>query len=302
MRLPAARGAPGCGGLPCFRSVFRGAGTVINIVAVVAGTLVGCLIGGRLSRQVRTTVMQGLGLVTLFLGVREAASTRNVLLMLGALLLGGLLGEALRIEDRLVAAGTAIEGRVGRRRAADVPEPFDPDVPEVQALESPGERAAAERPSSPRGAEEAATAEGSGGGSEGVKTKFVEGFLVASLVFCVGPLTILGSLQDGLRGDIDLLATKSLLDAFASLAFAATLGWGVGASILTIAVVQGGLTASAALLDGVLTNRMIDEMSAVGGLLLIGIGLRLLEIKEIRVASFLPALAIAPLLVAVFGR
>jgi len=280
--------------------VFRGAGTVINIIAVAAGTLAGCLVGGRLSRQVRATVMQGLGIVTLFLGVREGAATSNVLLMLGALLLGGLLGESMRIEERLAAAGAAIERRVGRSFPSDAPDPFDPDVPEVRALErgSGVREEAASR--SPAEGERERGADGEGEGAP--KTRFVEGFLVASLVFCVGPLTILGSLQDGLRGDIDLLATKSLLDAFASLAFAATLGWGVGASILTIAVVQGGLTASAALLDSVLTNRMIDEMSAVGGLLLIGIALRLLEIKEVRVASFLPALAMAPVLVALFGR
>jgi len=244
--------------------------------------------------------MQGLGLVTLLLGVREGASTRNVLLVLGALLVGGLLGEALRIEDQLAAAGAAIERRTGGRSAPDLQERFDPDVPEMRVLEK-------DRPGSDVPAPRAVGRSGAGGSGAGVEsgaapTRFVEGFLIASLVFCVGPLTILGSIQDGLRGDIDLLATKSLLDGFASFAFAATLGWGVGASILTIAVVQGGLTASAALLDGVLTDRMIDETSAVGGLLLIGIGLRLLEIKEVRVASFLPALAVAPVLVAVFGR
>ncbi len=272
MRGAVQSGATAVGDLQGFPTVFRGAGTVVNIAAVAAGTVAGVVVGGRLSRQVRTTVMQGLGLVTLFLGVREGASTHNAMLMLAALLLGGLLGEALRIEDRLAAAGGAIERRVGRS--------FDPDVPEAPALEN--------------GDTDAPSTSG--------RTNFVEGFLVASLVFCIGPMTILGSLQDGLRGDIDLLATKSLLDAFASLAFAATLGWGVGVSIVTIAVVQGGLTASAALLGGVLTDRMIDEMSAVGGLLLIGIGLRLLEIKEVRVASFLPGVAIAPVLVALFGR
>ena len=258
--------------------MFRGAGTAVNIAAVAAGTAAGVAIGGRLSRQVRLTVMQGLGLTTLFLGMREASSTHNALLMLAALLMGGLLGEALHLEERLAKAGSAIERRVGRR--------FDPDVPEAPALENED------------GEVDPAASETTGT----QRTRFVEGFLVASLVFCVGPMTILGSIQDGLRGDIDLLATKSLLEGFAALACGATLGWGVGASIVTIAVVQGGLTASAALLDGVLTDRMIDEMSAVGGLLLLGISLRLLEVKEVRVASFLPALAIAPVLVAVFGR
>jgi uncharacterized protein len=242
----------------------RGAGTLINIAAVLAGSAAGVLIGTRLPDRVRVTVMQGLGVFTIFLGVREGLVTRNALLMLGALLLGGVVGELLRIEDRLEAVGRRIEARVG-------------------------------------GAGDDRTIDDRDGGAS-TRSRFVEGFVVASLVFCVGPLTILGSIQDGLNGDIDLLATKSALDGFAALAFATTFGWGVAASVVTIAVVQGGLTVSAALFDDVLTDRMVDEMSAVGGLLLIGIGLRLLAIAEVRVASFLPALVFAPVLVAVFGR
>jgi uncharacterized membrane protein YqgA involved in biofilm formation len=248
----------------------RGAGTLINIAAVLAGSTAGVLLGSRLPERVRVTVMQGLGVFTVFLGVREGLLTRNALLMLGALLLGGLAGELLRIEDRLEAVGRRLEAHFGRAPDVDI------DVPERLAVEP-----------APSGT---------------VRSRFVEGYLVASLVFCVGPLTILGSIQDGLSGDIDLLATKSALDGFAALAFATTLGWGVAASVVTIGVVQGGLTASAALLDDVLTDRMVDEMSAVGGLLLIGIGLRLLDLAEVRVASFLPAIVLAPVLVALFGR
>lgn len=247
----------------------RGLGTVLNVATVAAGTTVGVLFGTRVPERFRTTVMQGIGLLVLALGVTETLDTHNAVILLGALLAGGLVGELLRLEDRLVDAGRAIERRVGGR--------VDPDVPEhVHDGDAPAPSAA--------------------------HSRFVEGFRVASIVFCVGPLTILGSIQDGLRGNIDLLATKSLLDGFAALAFATTLGWGVAASIVTIVVVQGGITGAAALLDSVLTGRMVDEMSAVGGLMLVGIGLRLLEIKEVRVASFLPGLVIAPVLVAVFAR
>jgi len=249
----------------------RGLGTLLNIAAVLVGAGAGVLIGDRLPERVRVTIMQGLGLLTMFLGFREALLTRNALLMLGALLIGGIIGELLHVEDRLASIGTRIERRIGRRVDQDVPEHLEP-ADAASATAKPD------------------------------RSRFVDGFLVASLVFCVGPLTILGSIQDGLSGDIDLLATKSALDGFAALAFATTLGWGVAASVVTIAVLQGGLTASAVLLDDVLTDRMIDETSAVGGLLLIGIGLRLLDIAEVRVASFLPALLVAPLLVAVFGR
>ncbi|MCU1426483.1 MAG: hypothetical protein JWL83_483 [Actinomycetia bacterium] len=233
----------------------RGLGTVLNVVTVALGTTIGVLFGARVPERFRTTVMQGIGLVVLALGVIETRDTRNAVFVLASLLVGGLIGEALRLEDRLASAGRAIQRRVGERSA------------------SPGSRA-----------------------------RFVEGFRISSIVFCVGPLTVLGSIQDGLRGHIDLLATKSLLDGFAALAFATTYGWGVAASIVTIVVVQGGITAAAAGLHHVLNSRMVDEMSAVGGVMLVGIGVRLLDIKEIRVASFLPALVIAPVLVAIFAR
>ena len=128
--------------------------------------------------------------------------------------------------------------------------------------------------------------------------RFIKGFVSASLIFCVGPLTILGSIQDGLTGNYQLLAVKSLLDGFAALAFSASLGVGVLFSTLVILVYQGGLTLLAAQAQSVLTTPMIDEMTAVGGLLIMAIGFgSLLELRPIRVANYLPALVIAPLIV-----
>jgi uncharacterized membrane protein YqgA involved in biofilm formation len=250
----------------------HGLGTVLNVGTVAVGTTAGVLFGERVPERFRITVMQGIGLLVLALGVTETLDTHNAVILLASLLIGGLIGEGLRIEDRLAAVGGAIERRVGAS--------VDPDVPE-RLLEAP-------------------IADDPDGLPALGRSRFVEGFLLASLVFCVGPLTILGAIQDGLRGNISLLATKSLLDGFAALAFATTLGWGVGASIVTIIVVQGSITAGAAGLHHVLTARMVDEMSAVGGLMLVGIGLRLLDLKEIRVASFLPGLVVAPVLVAIF--
>jgi uncharacterized membrane protein YqgA involved in biofilm formation len=123
-------------------------------------------------------------------------------------------------------------------------------------------------------------------------------FVTTSLLFCVGPLTILGSLQDGLTGDYRLLALKSALDFVAALSFASVLGWGVLLSAGTVLVVQGVLTLSAGLLEGVLTETMILATTATGGVLILGIGLILLDLKEVRVANMLPALLVAPLLVA----
>jgi len=126
-------------------------------------------------------------------------------------------------------------------------------------------------------------------------SRVAEGFVTASLVFCVGPLTILGSLENGLRGDITLLATKSLLDGVASVAFAAALGPGVYLAALTVLVVQGGIAAGAFLLQNVMDAPTIVAVSATGGLILLGVALRLLELKPVRVANFLPALILAPL-------
>ena len=123
-------------------------------------------------------------------------------------------------------------------------------------------------------------------------------FVTTSLVFCVGPLTVLGSLEDGLTGDYSLLALKSALDLVASLSFASVLGWGVLLSAGTVLVVQGALTLSAGLLEEIVTQAMIEAMTATGGVLILGLGLVLLELKEVRVANMLPALLIAPLLVA----
>lgn len=132
---------------------------------------------------------------------------------------------------------------------------------------------------------------------------FIKGFITASLVFCVGPLTVLGSIQDGLSGDYSLLAIKSVMDGFAALAFASTLGIGVLFSVITIAVYQGGLTVMASQAQSWLTDPMIAELTATGGLLILGIGVSsLLELRHIRVSNFLPALIIAPLIVAIIAR
>jgi uncharacterized membrane protein YqgA involved in biofilm formation len=135
-------------------------------------------------------------------------------------------------------------------------------------------------------------------------SRFVEGFVAASLLFCVGPLTILGAIRDGLGGadHAQLLLVKSALDGIVSIAFASVLGWGVGFSAIVVVAVQGTLTLAAGAADRILTDRMVLEMSATGGIMVIGIGLRLLDLKQVAVASFLPALVIAPVGVALFAR
>lgn len=228
----------------------RGLGTLVNVAVIVAGTVVGIGLRGRLPARVRTTLLQGLALAVLAAGMDSALETRNFMFPITAIVAGGAIGEALRIEDRLEGAGEWLRRRFGR---AD-------------------------------------------------QSTFVEGFVDATLVFCVGPLAILGAIADGLRADPQLLLVKSALDGLASVVFASTLGWGVAASAIPVALYQGTMTAAAGVLDSVLTDRMVTEMTATGGLMILGIGIRLFRIAEVRVASFLPGLVIAPVAVALFAH
>jgi len=261
-----------------------GLGTAINVATIVAGTGAGLLVGGRIPERARTTVLQSVGLITLALGVGQAIRSDNIVFPLVAIVIGGLIGEALRIEDRLESLGDRIRRRVER----DVG-PVDPEAEGTPAgfprdgLMEP-DRSSLESSADPE------------------KNTFVEGSVAASLLFCVGPLAILGSIQDGLEGDVGLLVVKSALDGLVSVIFAATLGWGVGFSVLPVVVYQGLLTLLAGSADAVLSDRMILEGTATGGIMVMGIALRLLDLKQVRVGSLLPGLVLAPALVAVFAR
>lgn len=228
-------------------------GTLINIATVIVGSIIGMIFGARIPAKLKETVIAGMGLFTTAMGLQMFLKTENPLIVLGALLIGTLLGEWWRIEDGLHKLGEILEQRFSRE-------------------EDDG------------------------------SNKFVRGFLTASLLFCVGPMTILGSIQDGLTGDYNLLAVKSVLDGFASIAFASTLGIGVAFSSLIILVYQGGVSLMAAQLDAIVNVSMMNELTAAGGVLLMGVGIsNLLEIKKIRVGNMLPALLIAPLIVWVLG-
>jgi uncharacterized membrane protein YqgA involved in biofilm formation len=226
-------------------------GTFLNIATVLVGGALGLLFGSRLPERLKQTIMAGLGLFTALIGISMFLKTQQPLIVLGALLAGGLLGEWWKIEDGLQALGGFFERRFSHG---------------------------------------------------GDAARFVRGFLTASLLFCVGPMTILGSLENGLTGHFETLAIKSVLDGFAALAFASTLGVGVLFSTVVILVYQGSITLLAAQLSPLFSQSMINEMSATGGVILVGIALSsLLELKKIRVGSFLPALVIAPLIVALLA-
>jgi uncharacterized protein len=246
-------------------------GTWLNFTAVLIGGFLGITFGAHLPERARKTVIAGLGLFTAALGIQMFLKSGNQIIVLGSILVGGLLGEWGKIEDRLRGLGAFLERRFSRSEA--LPEQLSPE-PEGDSTGTPEKR----------------------------NSRFIQGFLTASLVFCVGPMTILGSIQDGLRGDYSLLAIKSILDGFASLAFASTLGVGVLFSSLVILVYQGGLSLLAAQASAMVTDPMMNEMTAAGGVILVGIAISsLLEIKPIRVGNFLPALFIAPAIVAVLA-
>jgi uncharacterized membrane protein YqgA involved in biofilm formation len=240
-----------------------GLGTLINVVAIVAGTAAGVLIGNRLSEKTSRVVTDGLGLVVLVLGGLNVISILDqefvaavgpgipLLIVIGAILIGGIIGSALRIEQRLEQLGNSLQKRFSAK------------------------------------------------GSKDSKEKFITGFVNASLVFTIGPLAILGALSDGLGQGIEQLATKSILDAFASLAFAASLGWGVALSAIPVGIWQGLVTVLAFSVGAVVSAPLISALTATGGVLLLGVGLRLLQIRQVAVGNMLPALIVAPMITSV---
>jgi uncharacterized membrane protein YqgA involved in biofilm formation len=232
------------------------------MAAILLGSGLGVALRGRLPERTRSTVTDALGLVTLVIGGlnvaalgdagfrRAVGDSGTLLVVLGALLVGGIAGSLLTLEARMESIGAWLQRRLARE------------------------------------------------GSGEARARFVEGYVSASLVFVVGPLAVLGSLSDGLGRGIDELALKSTLDGFASLAFAASLGWGVATSALSVGVVQGLLTLLGYLLGDLLPLALVSAVTATGGVLLLGVGLRLLAVKAVPVGDLLPALVVAPALTA----
>ncbi len=250
-------------------SLFPGAGTALNVLTVLIGAGLGMAVGHRLREHTRSVVTDVLGLVTLLVAGLSAMAVTDValsdavgsgfpvLIVLGSLLIGSITGSMLRIEERLEGLAGTIQGWVSRRS-------------KDSSIE--------------------------GGSDHASRERFIEGWLTASLLFCVGPLTILGSLNDGLGRGIDQLALKAVLDGFAALAFAASFGVGVLLSAVSVLVVQGALTVVGVLLGDLVPDAHISALTATGGLMLAGIALRLLRIRDIPVGDMLPALIVAPLL------
>jgi len=198
-------------------------GTIVNVIAVVAGSLVGLFFARFVTERIRRIIMQGLGLAVMLVGITMALQTNNILIVVGGMVLGGILGEVLDIEGWLDRMGERLKKRFRSESGT-----------------------------------------------------FVTGFVTASLVYCVGAMAVVGSLEEGIRNDPSILYAKSMLDGFASIAFASALGVGVIFSVIPIFVYQGALTLLGMYLEQYLTDAVIAELSATGGLLILGIGLNLL--------------------------
>ena len=228
----------------------RGFGTLINTLTVLAGGGLGLLIGDKIPDRVRVIIVQVIGLVTLAIGLRDVMNTDNMVFPLVGMVIGAIIGEFLKIEDRLALLGDLL-----RRKFA----------------KNAGE------------------------------SKFVNGFVTATLLFCIGPLTILGAIEDASGKTPQLYIIKGTLDGFMMIIFSALYGVGALFSAVSVFVVQGTLTVSGASLDSLLDDRMRLELFAAGGLAVMAIGINLLEIKKIRLGSLLPGLILTPILVWIFA-
>ena len=227
-----------------------GLGTLINTATVLVGGTVGIAMGNKIPDRVRIIVVQVIGMLTIGLGLSDLLKTHNMVFPLLGMVFGAVIGEVLRIEDRLEGIGEIIRKRFAKRQ-------------------DPG--------------------------------PFISGFVTASLLFCIGPLTILGAIQDASGATPQLYIIKGTLDGFMSVIFGAIHGVGVLFSAVSVFIVQGTLTLFGTRLDSLLNDRMRVELFATGGLAVMAIGLNLLEIKKIRLGSLIPGLIITPILVKLFA-
>lgn len=228
-------------------------GTLVNVAAVLVGGTAGLLLRRGLPDKLKQAVFQGIGLVTLVIGMQMALLAQNLLVLVFSILLGGLLGAGLELQGRLEALSERLKTRLP-----------------------------------------------SGGSKD--NERFTEGLVSAFLIFCVGSMTILGCMDEGLRGDPSLLYTKSTLDGFMAAALASSFGGGVLFSVIPLFILQAGLTLLFAAFGGSVSAELLASLTATGGTLIIGIGLNLLELTRLRLVNFLPALLVAAVLTLLVAR
>lgn len=231
-----------------------GMGTVVNVAAIAGGSLLGLLVGRGIKEKYQETVIYGLALCVIVLGIQIALQGQHILLTIISLVVGSILGEALGIEEKLEQVGTLLAEKFQKSRKK---------------------------------------------GDAGTDA-FVEGFLTASLLYCVGAMAIVGSIQDGLSGDPTTLYTKALIDGLSGIIYASNFGVGVLFSALSVGVYQGILTALAGFLGPWMSQLVVQEVAACGGLMILGIGLNMTKLLKIRVGNMLPGLLVAGVAAGIF--
>lgn len=224
-------------------------GYLVNTASVTAGSALGALAGTRLPEKIKQIVLSGIGLATIIIGVQMALETKDLRLMLGSLLLGGIIGQIIGVEEWLERLGEKLKRRIGSTSGT-----------------------------------------------------FVLGFVTASILFCAGPLTIVGSLEDGYAGIADLIYVKSIMDGVAAVALTASMGIGVIFAAATVLIFQGALTYLGMAMGSFIGDAVLNEVSAVGGLIILGIGFNFLTGAGIKVGNFIPALAVVALMAWCFIR
>lgn len=221
-------------------------GTIVNASAIIGGCLVGLIVKGRLTEKISVTIMNGLALCVLYIGIAGALKGKDILQIIICIAIGALIGEIVDIDKMLNDLGNMIENKVNSKKK----------------------------------------------NTSTNKISISEGFVTASLLFCVGAMAVVGSLESGLQGNNTTLFAKSILDGVASIIFASSLGIGVAFSSIAILIYQGSITLLAGYLSTVLTDTVISNMSAVGSLLIVGLGFNMLGVTKIKVANLLPAIFI----------
>jgi uncharacterized membrane protein YqgA involved in biofilm formation len=214
-------------------------GTIVNSIAVVAGALLGVLLRKGIKEQYTSTIMDGMALAVVIIGIMGAMEMNNLIVVLASIVVGSIIGEKLDLDKRLDNLGTSMEKRFGK------------------------------------------------GDSD-----FSKGFIMASLVYCIGAMSILGALESGLTGNHETLYAKSVLDGVSAVIFASTFGIGVAFSAVAVFIYQGSITLLASSVKDLLTPEVINEMSSIGGILIMAIGINILGIKKVKIANMLPAIFI----------
>lgn len=219
-------------------------GTTVNALAIIGGCLIGLIVKGRLTEKISSTIMNGLALCVLYIGISGALKGKDTLQIIICIAIGALIGELVDIDKKLNDLGNIIEKKINSKRKSSVSE----------------------------------------------KISISEGFVTSSLLFCVGAMAVVGSLESGLQGNHTTLFAKSILDGVSSIIFASSLGIGVMLSSIAVFIYQGSITLLAGCLSTVLTDTVIGNMSAVGSLLIVGLGFNMLGLSKIKVANLLPAI------------